>query len=80
MTNFFEQDGRHSAGIETLTACFYKSQEWLWVDGQWKCPHCAALNEPSEMDCRCGFDRSEVPDSCDHDAFSVAKLVIVLAL
>jgi hypothetical protein len=80
MDNSFEYDDCPATGAEPLTACFYKAKQTFWVDGRWKCPHCAELNREGSAACSCGFDREELKAFSDQQAFSIAKLVIVLAL
>jgi hypothetical protein len=80
MDNPFEYNECPATGAEPLSACFYKAKECFWVDGRWKCPHCAELNRGAEIACRCGFNRESLEQFSDKKAFSTVKLVLVLAL
>lgn len=77
MDNPFDDE---MAATESVTACFYKADQALWVDDRWKCPHCSGLNNEADGVCHCGFDRGGLADFHNRRTFSVAKLVMVLAL
>lgn len=79
MDNSFPHKHSQLAGVG-LAACFLRPRQALWVEDKWNCPHCSELNGEATVVCGCGFSREHLADFGDHEVFSVAKLVIVLAL